>query len=68
MNGVVRDGRGGKHHLQTWQAWDSKHPFVKERPDLFAADPPDVILHGLQEQPVEQATAAPGEKRQTRRA
>jgi len=40
--------------LRRGDAWDSDDPLVRERPDLF-------------EHPVEQATAAPGEKRSTRR-
>jgi len=40
--------------LRREQAFDADDPLVRERPDLF-------------ERPVEQATAAPGEKRSTRR-
>jgi len=40
--------------LNRGQAYDTDDPLVRERPDLF-------------DRPVEQATAAPGEKRSTRR-
>jgi hypothetical protein len=51
--------------LVTGQAWDADDPFVKSRPDLFASEPGVVCRSGPA--PVEQATAAPGERRNTRR-
>lgn len=45
------------------QAWAADDPAVKQRPDLFADDPIDP--RGTR--PVEQATQAPGEVRQTKR-
>lgn len=48
------------------QAWESNHPFVKARPDLFRSDPADPKVR-VSEPEVEQATAAPGEKRTTKR-
>jgi hypothetical protein len=67
MDGVVRDSKGGRHHLQTWQTWDADAAFVKERPDLFSVEPVGGVVHGRRDVPVEQATAAPGEKRTARR-
>lgn len=47
--------------------WDGDDPFVRTRPDLFSATP--LRIHRtVPIAPVEQATAAPGEKRTTRRA
>lgn len=45
------------------QAWDADDPAVKERPDLFA----DAPIDPRGTRPVEQATQAPGETRQTKR-
>lgn len=57
------------HAGQRWriirgQAWDPSDPLVKAFPDLFAAD--GRVVH-RSVPAVEQATAAPGEKRTTRR-
>ncbi len=41
------------------QTFDSKHPLVKGRPELFS----DVVADVGVQSRVEQATAAPGEKR-----
>lgn len=46
-------------------AWDDRSEVVKAHPDLFGKEPPTV--HGRDEAQVEQATAAPGEKRTTTR-
>jgi hypothetical protein len=48
-------------------AWYADCPLVRAHPDLFSDTPPDVHPVGW-ESTVEQATAAPGEKRATRRA
>ena len=51
------------------EAWDDNDPLVKARPELFNAEP--TIVRGQRKQadpPVEKATAAPGEKRTTKRA
>lgn len=58
------------HAGQRWRitrgdAWDATDPLVKAFPDLFASDAR--VVH-RSERGVEQATAAPGEKRKTRRA
>jgi hypothetical protein len=47
------------------QIWDANDPFVKARPDLFSSVPKKV--NRTTPAPVEAATAAPGEKRATRR-
>lgn len=51
--------------LTPGDAWDANDPFVKHRPDLFAARPAHINRTGPA--PVEQATANPGERRTTRR-
>jgi hypothetical protein len=43
--------------------WDH---VVKSRPELFSSEP-TVVVRAVGDPPVEQATAAPGEKRSTRR-
>ncbi|RBQ21608.1 hypothetical protein DP939_02545 [Spongiactinospora rosea] len=55
---------GGRVHLLRDQPWDADDPFVKARPDLFAEHPQDPQRTAP---PVERATQAPGERRQTRR-
>jgi hypothetical protein len=53
--------------------WPADDPIVADHPDIFSADPRWGLLYsqepdGYRDQaPVEQATRAPGEKRQTRR-
>jgi hypothetical protein len=52
--------------------WWAEDPIVKSQPSLFSADPRYGLMSTLPadqipEPPVEQATAAPGEKRSTRR-
>lgn len=54
-------------HVTEGQAWYADHPVVKENPSLFAELPPEVHPRGF-EPVVEQATAAPGEKRTPVRA
>lgn len=53
--------------------WPADDPVVKAAPSLFSTDPRygmrySVEPAGFADPPVEQATAAPGEKRSTRRA
>lgn len=48
-------------------AWHASCPIVTAHPDLFDATPPEVFPRGWVA-PVEQATAAPGEKRTTTRS
>lgn len=52
------------------EPWDADDPFVKARPQLFDAEPPFIRTTVARKAPtmaVEQATAAPGETRNTRR-
>jgi len=54
--------------LQAGEAWDADDPLVAANPDMFSARPLTVrgtAATGLVDRPVEQATAAPGEKRAT---
>ena len=62
----LSDGRAAQIHAG--QAWSTASQVVKERPEMFDDDPP--VVHGAAtvEAPVEQMTAAPGEKRATKRA
>ena len=46
--------------------WHANCPMVRSHPDLFSADPPEVLPRGWQA-PVEQASASPGERRNARR-
>lgn len=54
---------GGVVRLAKSQPWDANDPFVRANPSLFSADPSLVARTRPQVAPVEQATAAPGEKR-----
>lgn len=47
------------------EAWPADHPIVREFPDAFTDVVPESIRRG--QAPVEQATAAPGERRNTPR-
>lgn len=52
-------------HVQQGSAWAADSVVVKQRPDLFTSDPKRAL--GLDiEPPVEQKTAAPGEKSQVK--
>jgi hypothetical protein len=55
------------------QHWHTGDKVVREKPDAFSADPRYGLAFStpppeLSEPPVEQATAAPGERRSVRRA
>lgn len=70
---VVTTPDGGRHTVQGGQHWPADDPVVRANPSLFSADPRygvsfSVVPAELSEPPVEQATAAPGEKRNARRA
>lgn len=70
---VVMTPDGGRHTVQGGQHWPADDPVVRANPTLFSADPRYGVSFStppreLAEPPVEQATAAPGEKRATRRA
>ena len=55
---------GGVVRLHMGDPWRADDPFVKARPDMFADDPPGAVVRHTGG--VEQATAAPGEKRGAR--
>jgi hypothetical protein len=52
--------------IREGEAWHATHPLVVANPDAFSDDPPVVHPRGW-DPPVEQASAAPGEKRATNR-
>jgi hypothetical protein len=56
--------QGQTLHLTAGSVWRADDPFVKANPDLFA-DSPEFVesSRGVIVRGVEQATAAPGEKR-----
>lgn len=58
---------GGVVRLHLGDPWPADDPFVKARPEFFASDPPSATVRRTSA-PIEQATAAPGERRNTRRA
>ena len=55
-----------RHQIHKGDAYRSTHPAVLARPEFFS-DEPTVFHDGPAEADVEQATAAPGERRGTRR-
>jgi hypothetical protein len=63
---------GGRHAVHGGQHWPVGDPVVAAQPDLFSPDPRFGLSYTvppaeLAEAPVEQATAAPGERRNVRR-
>lgn len=65
MSGTVFIGNR-RVALRVDEAWDVSADIVKQRPEMFNDDPSRI--HGTPaDVPVEQMTAAPGEKRATRR-
>lgn len=57
--------------MYSGEVWDSDDPVVLSRPHLFQKTPPRVRTskgHRPYDDVVERATAAPGEKRRTKRA
>lgn len=74
VSGLVRWSRGSTLLSAGVTTADDDHPLVVERPDLFTDEAPAAQLASqssppaaAEEPPVERATRAPGEKRQTRR-
>lgn len=68
---VTLDG-GGSGLVEKGTHWSADDPIVRRHPDLFSEDPRyglrfSVEPDGYDDPPVEQATAAPGEKRNARR-
>lgn len=58
----------GVERLKAGDPWDADDPTVIENPDAFTTGPDRVRRSGGETVVVEQATAAPGEKRSTRRS
>lgn len=58
---------GGVHRLNKGEPWDADDPVVLAHPELFSDSPLRVRTSTRGFVDVEQATAAPGEKRTTRR-
>jgi hypothetical protein len=63
----ITNDHGIAFTLHRGEVWDADDPLVKQRPQFFS-DVPVVarVSHGEGFRLVEQATAAPGEKRRTR--
>ncbi|MFC7380888.1 hypothetical protein [Sphaerisporangium rhizosphaerae] len=69
-NDCVVSWTQGMTPLALGDVWDSEAPLVKERSDLFSAEP--TFVRGRQERPaseapVQRTTSAPGEKSQAKR-
>jgi hypothetical protein len=69
---VVMTPDGGRHTVYGGTHWPVDDPVVRAMPGLFSDDPRVGVSFSvppaeLSDPPVEQATAAPGEKRETRR-
>jgi hypothetical protein len=67
-----RTGHVGSGVVRKGTHWPADDPVVKAHPDMFSSDPRYGLSYsaepkGWSDPPVEQATAAPGEKRQIRR-
>lgn len=63
---------GGQAVVHKGQHWAATDPLVQQYPHLFTTDPRYGMKYtvepvGFNDAPVEQATAAPGEKRSARR-
>ncbi len=59
-------GPAGKVHLTEDEPWVADDPFVKAHPELFRASPSNPKRTVPERPAVEQATAAPGERRGAR--
>ncbi|MFA5712528.1 hypothetical protein [Mycolicibacterium sp.] len=66
VSGAVR-WSGGTTILHRGQSADDDHPLVRERPDLWTGENPGADLRSRKRRPVERATRAPGEVRDTPR-
>jgi hypothetical protein len=69
----VGDPNGSQRRVWKGSHWPADDPVVQEFPDRFTTDPRYGLNYthppaGFADPPVEQATAAPGERRATRRA
>lgn len=65
---VVTAVDGRRIRLSKGDAWDDADPVVKARPELFADVPEVVMTSEVRVAGVEQASAAPGEKRSVKKA
>jgi hypothetical protein len=69
--GPVNLPNGGRGNVRHGTHWPADDPVVLANPTMFSDDPRYGLAFSEQPEgydaPVEQATAAPGEKRQTRR-
>ena len=66
---VTDTAEGITVQLRGGEAWLADDPFVKQRPDLFVKEPPvEYLGRTVHPSVVEQATAAPGERRNAKRA
>ena len=69
FTGTVAHG-GIRVHVREGEAWDADSSLVKDNPGFFTDTPTGVRTfgpRGVELAAVEQATAAPGEKRTTKR-
>ena len=66
-NTSVGAPNGGVHRLVKGEPWDADDPLVNAHPELFSDAPLRVRTTTRGFVDVEQATAAPGEKRTTKR-
>lgn len=62
-NTTVGGPNGGLHRLEEGVPWDADDELVQHRPDMFTDEPTKVMTSQRGMIVVEQATAAPGEKR-----
>jgi hypothetical protein len=60
LEGFVTEAYGERINVTRGDAFEADHPAVKANPHLFG---PLVLRHPIRDQKIEQATAAPGEKR-----
>lgn len=63
---------GGRHYVHKGSHWPADDPIVTAHPESFSPDPRWGLQYsqeprGWDDPPVEQATRAPGERRQVRR-
>lgn len=68
-NSVVPLPAGGQVYVRAGSHWPADDPVVVAQPSLFSEDPTYGLSYSATPTPapVEQATAAPGERRQVRR-
>jgi hypothetical protein len=71
-NAIINRPGGGAVRVRKGSHWPTDDPIVQAQPSLFSDDPRWGLEYSVQpdgfDDPVEQATAAPGEKRNVRRS